>query len=697
MIGHMPLSLLLTLAARSLWAHKVKSLIVGSILFFGTFLVVLGGALLDTVQDTMARSITSSMAGHLQLYSSDAEDELALFGSMAMGAPDYGEIDSFQEQAAPLLQVDNVVDIVPMGLSMATVFGEGEIDRVLEVMRQAELRGDGASVQAAIPQVRRIAASLLEEIETTRGVVADKEKLERDVATLRRVDSDAFWATDYALDPMGSLAMLDAEVAPLAGDGRMMWLRVIGTEPVQFAQRFDRFYVVDGEAIPPGRRGFMFSKRTYEKIVKNKVAVELDEIWEAVTEKGATIAGDPLLQQRIARNSRQYARVTFGLSAADAAAIEADLRAFLPGVSGDLDALVQELLLVDDDNLAARRQFFYDKVAPRIRLYDMPVGSTMALRAYTRSGYVRSINVKVYGTYEFKGLEKSDLASASNLADMVTFRQLYGKMGEEELAELSAIQREVGVQAVSRDDAEAALFGGDEGGLVQEADGTTADPLAIADDSLGNGAGLDDRVYTVQEMRDGLAINAAVILRDPDRLEESKAAIQARIDALGLPLQVVDWRQASGIVGQFLFVVQAVLVISLLIIFLVALLIINNSMVMATLDRTAEIGTMRAIGARRGVVLALFMGETVLLGVASGALGALAAVGLIAWLHQVGIPAFQDVLVLLFAGPRLYPTVGPQQVVFGLVTVTAVGVVSALYPALLASRVQPIVAMRGKE
>jgi ABC-type lipoprotein release transport system permease subunit len=692
----MPLWLLLTLAARSLWAHKVKSLIVGSILFFGTFLVVLGGALLDTVQDTMARSITSSMAGHLQLYSADAQDELALFGGMAMGAPDYGEIDSFKDQAAPLLEVDNVVDIVPMGLAMATVFGESEIDRVLETMRQAELQGDTASVQAAIPQVRRIAGSLLDEIEITREVVADKEKLEGDVANLRRLSSDEFWAVDYPADPLGTIAFMEAQVAPLAGDGRMMWLRVIGTEPVQFSQRFDRFYVVDGEAIPPGRRGFMFSKRTYEKIVKNKVAVELDDIWEAVTDKGATIAGDPLLQQRIDRNSRQYARVTFGLTAQDAAALEADLRAFLPAAQGDLDALVQELLRVDDANLSARRDFFYDKVAPRIRLYDFPVGSTMALRAYTRSGYVRSINVKVYGTYEFKGLEKSDLASASNLSDMVTFRQLYGKMGEEELAELSAIQQEVGVQALSRDDAEAALFGGGEA-LVDEQVAPAADPLAIEDDSLGRGAALDDRTYAIEELRDGLSTNAAVILEDPSRLEETRLALQGRIDALGLPLQVVDWRQASGIVGQFLFVVQAVLVISLLIIFLVALLIINNSMVMATLDRTAEIGTMRAIGARRWVVVALFMAETLLLGVISGGLGALAAVGLITWLGQVGIPAFQDVLVLLFAGPRLYPQVGAQQVAFGLVTVSIVGVVSTLYPALLAARVQPIVAMRGKE
>jgi len=92
----------------------------------------------------------------------------------------------------------------------------------------------------------------------------------------------------------------------------------------------------------------------------------------------------------------------------------------------------------------------------------------------------------------------------------------------------------------------------------------------------------------------------------------------------------------------------------------------------------------------------LFMGETVLLGLIAGVLGALAGGGVVVLLGQVGIPAFHDVLVLLFAGPKLYPSVSVVHVVFGIASVVSVGVVSTLYPALLAARVQPIVAMQGK-
>ena len=63
------------------------------------------------------------------------------------------------------------------------------------------------------------------------------------------------------------------------------------------------------------------------------------------------------------------------------------------------------------------------------------------------------------------------------------------------------------------------------------------------------------------------------------------------------------------------------------IIFVVALVIINNAMMMATLQRVREIGTMRAIGAQRGFVLGMVLLETVVLGLVFGAAGALLGSG----------------------------------------------------------------------
>ena len=54
--------ILITLAWRNLFGHKGKNAIVGVIMMFGTFLGVLGTALLDSIERSMTRSITASVA-----------------------------------------------------------------------------------------------------------------------------------------------------------------------------------------------------------------------------------------------------------------------------------------------------------------------------------------------------------------------------------------------------------------------------------------------------------------------------------------------------------------------------------------------------------------------------------------------------------------------------------------------------------
>ena len=79
------LRLLVHLSLRSLWSHKTKNLIVGSIITFGAILVVLGSALLDSIEGSMSRSVIHSLAGHLQIYSSEAKDQLSIYGGTAAG------------------------------------------------------------------------------------------------------------------------------------------------------------------------------------------------------------------------------------------------------------------------------------------------------------------------------------------------------------------------------------------------------------------------------------------------------------------------------------------------------------------------------------------------------------------------------------------------------------------------------------
>ena len=110
----MPMSL--HIALRNLLAHKTSTSIVAIIILFGTTLMVVGTALIDSVNRSMQHAITASVSGHLQVYSSTAEDELALFGGGMMTSADLGQMPSFSVIRERVEAIDEVKAVVPMGI-----------------------------------------------------------------------------------------------------------------------------------------------------------------------------------------------------------------------------------------------------------------------------------------------------------------------------------------------------------------------------------------------------------------------------------------------------------------------------------------------------------------------------------------------------------------------------------------------------
>lgn len=677
------------IAIRNLFTHTTTTLIVGSIILFGTALVVLGTALLDSVEAAMERSITSSFAGHIQVYSSEGRDELALFGSGFMASEDIGELREFAPVRDALLEIPNIEDVVPMGMQFAQVVGGNLVDEQVEDFRRELRDGDSTTTERRVARLRQIAADLIDDYRNRLAVADDSKRIERAIADLNRVRDDAFWADSQSMEER--LLFISTNVAPLFQQGQVTFLRVLGTDTEQFKRRFDRLRVIRGSTIPEGTRGLMLSNRSYEKRIKNRVARWIDRLDEESATDRSRLESDAELASLRERLPRQYQRITFNQDPDQAAELHRDLRDYLDR-EADLETLISEFLTLTPANFDARREAFYELVAPRIDLYPIKIGDTITLRSFTQSGYLKSVNVKVWGVFLFDGLEGSELAGSQNLLDMVSFRELYGVMTDEMRAELSTIREEIGLGAVRAEDAEQTLFGGGDGALEQRQT-EMFDELEVLDDALDAAQGPGELIDPGAAQK-GLALNAAVILRDPSRIESTMAAIRKTSERTGLGLSVSDWQSAAGLVGQFVTIVRLVLYVAIAIIFLVALVIINNSMVMATMERVAEIGTMRAIGSpRRLVVLMIFL-ETLALGLIAGSVGAGLGAAVVVVLQSVGLPATSDVLVFLFSGPRLYPEVNSTNLLTGVFAVLAVSLISTWYPARIATRVQPVVAMR---
>ncbi|HJT23018.1 MAG TPA: FtsX-like permease family protein, partial [bacterium] len=470
----------------------------------------------------------------------------------------------------------------------------------------------------------------------------------------------------------------------------------VGTDLDAFAKSFDRMEIVDGQMVPTGHRGMLLSKYVYENMFKLKSAHRLDQIHEALTLKNKKIAKDPDLQDLVKQNRLQTREIILQLDPLTTQKAVSILQGALGSKETDTAKLLAAFFDTDDSNFEARYKVFYDQLAPLLELYRMKPGDILTIKTYTKSGFVEAVNVKIYGTFQFKGLEKSGLAGGASLMDLMSFRDLYGYVTPEKMAETKAMEKAAGATFISRDQAEADLFGGSSS-IVEQAKQKPINDSA----ELGGGkvkrANPIDQVYTPEDMEKGMAMGAAVILKDPSKLKQTMKELQAISDKDNLGLKVIDWQKAAGNLGQFVFVAKIILYFATFIIFVVALVIINNAVVMATLQRIREIGTMRAIGAQRAFVLSMVLTETVVLGWVFGCVGAALGSAFTVWLGKVGLPAGNEFMYFFFSGPRLFPFLSAGSLIGAFIVVLIVTCVSALYPALMATRVSPIQAMASDD
>jgi ABC-type lipoprotein release transport system permease subunit len=698
---------LLQIAFRNLFASRAKSLIVGGIILVGSMIAVVGSSVVDTIDAGMRGSVQGSLGGHLQVYSARSKDDLALYGKMGGEASQLEPIEEFAVLKRALAPVANIKDVVPMGLDMAMVNSGNDLDQALEKLRadvrqRAQGDGDGAArYEAHKAHVRRMATLLQEELQAA-GSITDAEFVKeraQERADLARAATDAFWAR-FDDDPLGNLEFLENRIAPQSLSNAFTAIRYVGTDLESYSQAFDRMRVVEGAPVPKGQRGILVGKLFAEDWLKLKAARLLDRVHDARASRGRRIAGDEELQRWLKEARGQTREILLKLDPLQAEEATAKLQRALASRKTDLQALLVDLFTCDDASFDRHYAIFYESVAPLLQLYSVRVGDVITLKAASKSGYMKSVNLKVYGFVEFRGLEKATAAGWLSILDIVSWRDLYGYMTSEKAAEIRAIKMDFGARDVRRETAEAELFGG--GGEAPAADsvrpGRIEAPTFAGASQRKAEAEIAGRSYTQDEIDGGVALNAALVLRDPARADETMREVKVALATAHMDMKVVSWQAAAGALGQFVSLARIILYTAVFFIFLVALVIINNATVMATLQRVKSIGTLRADGAQKRFVVAMLLVETGAVGVAFGAVGALLGAGVVQLIRLVGgIPATNDQMFFFFSGPSLMPRLGTVSLALSIGVVLVVSVLSGLYPALLATRITPLEAMQSEE
>ncbi|MEE8358900.1 MAG: ABC transporter permease [Candidatus Hydrothermarchaeales archaeon] len=113
---------------------------------------------------------------------------------------------------------------------------------------------------------------------------------------------------------------------------------------------------------------------------------------------------------------------------------------------------------------------------------------------------------------------------------------------------------------------------------------------------------------------------------------------------------------------------------------------IANTMYMSVMERTRQIGTLKALGSTNGEVMLLFLFEAGLMGFVGGVLGILFGFIISGLISLVGFR--------LFMGRSASTVIPPYLVVFALVFSLVIGMVAGVFPARHAAGLQPVEALR---
>jgi putative ABC transport system permease protein len=204
-------------------------------------------------------------------------------------------------------------------------------------------------------------------------------------------------------------------------------------------------------------------------------------------------------------------------------------------------------------------------------------------------------------------------------------------------------------------------------------------PMALTADMLRN----EDKV-------------SHVIARLPSRDDSEPVAMRLR-EVAPAGTDVVTWQQETHDMIEVQKIRRTALDFLVIALMGMSALGIANTVLMAAYERVREIGTLRAMGMTRANVVAMFVIEGASMGLIGGVVGAALGGGLTWWYSTRGIDlsgAMKDMGNLAISS-MLYFQWSSLVVVLAVVFGVTIAVIASIWPALVASNMQPADAVRA--
>ena len=162
-------------------------------------------------------------------------------------------------------------------------------------------------------------------------------------------------------------------------------------------------------------------------------------------------------------------------------------------------------------------------------------------------------------------------------------------------------------------------------------------------------------------------------------------------------LEIKTWKEVEEDFMALVEMKRTAQGIFLSIFVLMAIVGITNTIVMATYERTREIGTLMAMGFRASGIRSLFLVEGALTGFVGGAIGTMAAMLVVGYFASTGIDLnalYGEIDIGYPIKDMMYPAMSMPLFLLSWVSTGVLSAIASLYPAARASRLRPATALR---
>lgn len=180
-----------------------------------------------------------------------------------------------------------------------------------------------------------------------------------------------------------------------------------------------------------------------------------------------------------------------------------------------------------------------------------------------------------------------------------------------------------------------------------------------------------------------------VLLDDPAQVDAVRAVLTTET------MQIKTYLEMNDMILQMEEFSRSYMVFIYLIVLAITATVIVNTLVMSVFERTREIGILSAIGMKSTRIMSMFFIESGLLAI-GGIIAGLVIGGLMVYYASTVGFYFGDVgSTGLLIGERIYAYMQVNDAVTLTILAFAVAILAALYPAIMAARLEPVEAMRG--